>query len=162
MFRSRAVAKVNHSKSCNTMLIFGIGKGFLTNLLLISKKLLRKRTVLFFFGVINKGQYHSDAGYHSNTPSLTSLSTSLIRVSLCIFGTGKAWQWYRDTPSFSWKEAGFVFLPPKVPSKAAQISREAAVTSFDDWHLGACNCPWKLTGDLLYYIWHLESALHVR
>jgi hypothetical protein len=31
MLRSRAVAKKNPSNSCNTMLIFGIGKGFLTN-----------------------------------------------------------------------------------------------------------------------------------
>ena len=32
-----AVAKVIPSNSCNTMLIFGIGKGFLTNLLFISQ-----------------------------------------------------------------------------------------------------------------------------
>jgi hypothetical protein len=79
--------------------------------------LLRKHTVLFFFGIINKGEAHSNAGCLSNTPSLTSLSTSLIRVSLCIFGTGKAWPWYGDTPSFSWKETGFVFQSLKVPSK---------------------------------------------
>ncbi len=87
MFKSRAVAKVNPSNSCSTVLIFGIEKGFLINLLL---KLLGKHTVLFFFGFVNKGEAHSDAGCLSNTPSLTNLSTSLIRVSLCIFGTGKA------------------------------------------------------------------------
>jgi hypothetical protein len=90
MFKSRAITKVNPSNSCSTVLIFGIGKGFLINYLLTSQKLLRKRTVLFFFGIINKGLAHSDAGCCSNTSSLTSLSTSLIRVSLCIFGTGKA------------------------------------------------------------------------
>ncbi len=66
------------------MLIFEIGKGFLINLLLTLQKLLSKRMVLFFFGIINKGLAHSDAGYHS-------LSTFLIRVSLCSFGIGKAW-----------------------------------------------------------------------
>jgi hypothetical protein len=90
MFKSRAVAKVNPSNSCSTVLIFGIGKGFLINLLLTSQKLLRKQMVLFFFGIMNEGLAHSDAGCHSNTPSLISQSTSLIRVSLCIFGTGKA------------------------------------------------------------------------
>ena len=66
-------------------LIFGIGKGVLTNLLFTSQKLLRKHTVLFFFGFINKGEAHSDAGCLSNTPSLTNLSTSLIGVSLCFW-----------------------------------------------------------------------------
>ncbi len=69
MFRSRAVAKVNPSKSCSTVLIFGIGKGFLTNLLLTSQKLLQKHTVLFFFGILNKGEAHSDAGCLSNSPA---------------------------------------------------------------------------------------------
>jgi hypothetical protein len=85
------MAKVNPSYSCSTMLIFGIEKGFLINLILTSQKFLRKRTVLFFFGIINEGLAHSDAGCRSNTPSFTSISTSLTRVSLCIFGTGKAW-----------------------------------------------------------------------
>ncbi len=80
--------------------------------------MLRKRTVLFFFDIINNGLAHSDAGCRSNTPSLTSLSTALIRVSLCIFGTGKAWPWYGDAPSFSWKETSFVIQSPKVPSKS--------------------------------------------
>ncbi len=74
MFRSRAVAKVNSSNSCSTVLIFAVGKGFLINLLL----LLRKHTVLFFFGIMKEGDAHSDAGCLSNTPSLTNLSTSLI------------------------------------------------------------------------------------
>ena len=36
LLRSRAVAKENHSIFCKTVLIFGIGKGFLTNLLFTS------------------------------------------------------------------------------------------------------------------------------
>jgi hypothetical protein len=86
-----AVAKVNPSNSCSTMLILGIGKDFLTNLLLTSQKLLRKHTVLFFYGIKNKGEAHSVAGYLSNTPSLHILSTYLMMVSLCIFDNGKAW-----------------------------------------------------------------------
>jgi hypothetical protein len=78
MLRSRAVAKENHSNSCSTLLIFGIGKGVLTNLWFTSPKLLRKHMVLFFFGTMKDGKAHSDAGYLSNTPSLHNLSTSLI------------------------------------------------------------------------------------
>ncbi len=58
MLRSRAVAKVKPSSSCSTVFILGIGKGFLINLLLTSPKLLRKRTVLFFFGTIKDGNAH--------------------------------------------------------------------------------------------------------
>jgi hypothetical protein len=61
MLRSRAVEKENPSNYFSTMLIFGIGKGFLTNLLFTSQKLLRKHTVLFVFGIINDGKAHSDA-----------------------------------------------------------------------------------------------------
>jgi hypothetical protein len=91
MFRSRAMAKVNPSNSCSTVLIFGIGKGLLINLLLTSQKLLRTHRVLFFFGIMNKGEAYSDAGCLSNTPRLINLSTSLMMVSLCIFGSGKSW-----------------------------------------------------------------------
>jgi hypothetical protein len=85
-FRFAAV----HSR---TMLIFEIGKGFLTYLLLTSPKLLKKHTVLSFFGTMKDGKAHSDAGCHSNTPSSHNLSTSLMMVSLWIFVTGKAWPW---------------------------------------------------------------------
>ncbi len=145
---------MNPSNSCSTMLIFWIGQGFLTNILLTSPKLLRKLTVLFFFGIINKGLAHSNAGGPSNTPSLTSLFTSLIRFSLCFFGTGKAWPWYRDAPSFSWKETGFVFQSHKV------LSKSNSVTSSVGQPLGACSCLWQPTGDLLYCIWHLIFELH--
>ncbi len=91
MLRSWAVAKENPSNSCSTVLIFGIGKGFLTNLLLTSQKLPRKHMDFSFFGIIDDGEAHSDAGCLSNTPSLQNISTSLMMVSLCIFGTGKAW-----------------------------------------------------------------------
>ncbi len=70
MLRSRAVAKV-------------IGKGFLTKLLFTSQKLLMKRVVLSFLGIMKDGKAHSDAGYLSNTPSLHKLSTSLM---MCHYG----------------------------------------------------------------------------
>jgi hypothetical protein len=75
------------------MLIFEIGKGFLTNLLFTSQKLLKKGTVLSYLGILKDGKAHSDAGCLSNTLSLHNLSTSLMMVSLWIFVTGKAQPW---------------------------------------------------------------------
>jgi hypothetical protein len=75
------------------MLIFGIGKGFPTNLLFTFQKSLQKHTVLSFLGVMKDGKAHSDAGCLSNTPSWHNLSTSFMIVSLWIFGTGKAQPW---------------------------------------------------------------------
>ncbi len=61
MFNSWAVAKVNPSNSCNTVMIWGIGKGFLTSLLFTSLKSLIICTV-YFLGIMNDGDTHSDAG----------------------------------------------------------------------------------------------------
>jgi hypothetical protein len=60
MLKSRAVAKVKPSSFCSTVLILGIGKGFLINLLLTSQKLLREGTVLFYFGAIKDADAHSE------------------------------------------------------------------------------------------------------
>ena len=62
MFKSGAEAKVKPSNSCKTVLILGIGNGFLTSHLLNSLKSLVKHTVLSFFGVKKEGDAHSDAG----------------------------------------------------------------------------------------------------
>ena len=62
MFKSRAVAKVNPSNSCSTVLIFGIGNGFLTSHLFTSLKLLIKHTVVSILGIMKEGDAHSDAG----------------------------------------------------------------------------------------------------
>ncbi len=62
MFKSRAVAIVNPSNSCSTVLILGIGHGFLTRRLFTSLKLLIKRTVLSFFGIMKEGEAYSDVG----------------------------------------------------------------------------------------------------
>jgi hypothetical protein len=75
------------------VLILGIGKGFLTNLLFTSQKSLKKHMILSFLGIMKDGKAHSDAGCLSNTPSLYNLSTSFMMVSLQTFGTGKAWPW---------------------------------------------------------------------
>ncbi len=104
--------------SCSTVLILGIGKGVLTNLLFTSQKSLKKRAVLSFLGIMKDGKAHSDVGCFSNTPSWHSLSTSFMMVSLWTFGTGKAWPWWGDTPSFHWNETGLVFQSPKMPSKS--------------------------------------------
>ena len=60
MFKSRAVAKVKLSNSCKTVLICGIGNGFLACCLFTLLKSLMKHTVLSFFGVIKEGDDHSD------------------------------------------------------------------------------------------------------
>ena len=62
MLKSRAVAKVNPSYSCNTVLTLGIGNDYLTSRLFTSLKSLMKRTVLSFFGIMKEGEAHSDAG----------------------------------------------------------------------------------------------------
>ncbi len=100
------------------MLIFGIKKGFLTNLLFTSPKSLKKHTVWSFLGIMKDRKAHSDAGCLSSTPSLHSLSTSFLMVSLWTLGTGKARPWWSDTSSFNWNETGLVFQSPKVPSKS--------------------------------------------
>jgi hypothetical protein len=48
-------------------MIFGSGKGFLTNLLFNSQKSDTVCTVLFFFGIMKDGNAHYDDGCHSNT-----------------------------------------------------------------------------------------------
>ena len=62
MFKSRAVAKVNPSNSCSTVLILGIGTGFLTSQLFTSLKSLIMRAVLSFLGIMKEGDAHSDVG----------------------------------------------------------------------------------------------------
>ena len=62
MFKSRDVAEVKPSNSCNKVLILGIGNGFLTSLLFTSLKSLIIGTVLVFLGIMNDGDAHSDAG----------------------------------------------------------------------------------------------------
>ena len=90
MFRYRAVAKVNPSNSCNTVLIFGRGNGFLTYLLFSSLKSVKKCTVPYFFIWINDGAAHSEDGCHTRTPNSQSLFISLRIVSLSAHGMGNA------------------------------------------------------------------------
>ena len=82
------------------------------------QKIAKKAYGSFFFGTMNDGDAHSDSCCCSSTPSLHSLSISLMRTSLCIFGTGNARPWYGFEPSFNWKETGCVFQSPSVPSKS--------------------------------------------
>ncbi len=76
---------LTHALSC---LFLGIGKGFLTNLL-ITQKLLKKHSVLFLFGTLNDGNAPLDACCCFSIPSLHNLSTSLMRVSCAFLALGK-------------------------------------------------------------------------
>ena len=122
MFRSSAVAYVNPSSSCKTVLILGIGNGFLTIRLFTSLKSLMNHTVWFYFGTMNEGEAHSDSGCHFSTPNSHSLCTSFFRVSLWAFGVGKGLPWYGFAPSFSLRETVSVSQSPSVPSKRSSNS----------------------------------------
>ncbi len=93
--------------------------------------------VLFFFGIINDGEAHSDACCCSNTPSLHNLSTSLMRLSLCIFGTEKAWPWEGNAHSFKWNETSLVLQSPKVPSKSNSYFMRSC-SNFFCWSALSC------------------------
>jgi hypothetical protein len=94
MLRSKAVAKVNpFLPLAGPCLFLGLERVFLLTSYLLPKKLLKKHTVLSFLGIMKDGKAHSDTGCLSNTPQLHNLSTSLMMVSLWIFGTGKAQPW---------------------------------------------------------------------
>ncbi len=159
MLRSRAVGKENPLISCNTMLIFGIGKGVLTNLSFTSQKSLKKHTVLSFLGKMKDGKAHSDAGCLSNILSLHNLSTSFMIVSLWIFGTGKAWPWWGDTPSFNWHEISLVFQSPKVPSKSDSYFLSSC-SNFFCWTALRC-LQLSLTIDWRSAFWYLASRIRV-
>ncbi len=141
------------------MLIVGIGKGFLTNLVLTSQKSSSKSMVSFFFGTINVGDAHLDACCCSSTPSLHSLSISLMRVSLCIFGTGKAQPWCGIAPSFNWKETSLVFQSPKVPSKSDTYFLRSCISFF--WCLAFRCLQLSLTIDWRSALLYLTSNIWV-
>ena len=66
------------SSSCRTVLILGIGNGFLTSHLLTSLKLLTTLTILSFFGAMNVGKDHSDHACHFSTPKSHGLWISFL------------------------------------------------------------------------------------
>ncbi len=100
MFKSRVVAYVKPSSSCNVVLILGIGYGLRTMRLLSSLKSDIVRTVWSFLGIMKEGEANLDDGCHFNTPSAISHSISFMRVALCTFGIGYGLPWYRLAPSF--------------------------------------------------------------
>ena len=89
MFKSREVAYLKPSSFNNKSCILGIGNGLRLIRLFSSLKSEIKRTVPFFFGIINVGAAHSELFIRFKTPILTSRSTSFFKVSSCIRGIGK-------------------------------------------------------------------------
>jgi hypothetical protein len=100
MFKSRVVAYVKPSSSCKVVLILGMGYGFLTMHLLSSPNSDMVCTVWSFFGMMKEGEAYLDNGCHFNTPIITRLSISFIRVALCIFGIRYGLPLYGLAPSF--------------------------------------------------------------
>ena len=135
MFRSRTVAKVKHSNSCKTVLIFWFGNRFLTCHLFTSLKSLIQHTALCFFGVVKEGGTHSDSGWNSNDPSSQSLFNSLIIVSLCTLDIGNGLPCYCLASSYSSKEMGMVFQSPSAPSKSSSYSVSNSSTLCWSWWL---------------------------
>ncbi len=123
MFKSKVVAYVKPSSSCNVVLILGIGYGFLTIRLFSSLNSDIVRTVWSFFGMMKEGKAHLDDGCHFNTPINIRQSISFIRVALCIFGIGYGLPWYGLTPSFNSKETGGNFQSLSMPSKSSSNLR---------------------------------------
>ena len=90
MFKSNDVAYLKPSNFNSRSCIFGIGNGFRLIRLFSSRKSDMNLTVPFFFGMINVGAAHSEQFTFRSTPIRQSLTTSVRRVYLCIFGIGYA------------------------------------------------------------------------
>ncbi len=70
------------------MLIFGIGKGLLTNSYYFPK-IAKKAYSFILFGTISDGHAHLDTCCCFSTPSQYNLLTSLMRVSCVFLALGK-------------------------------------------------------------------------
>ncbi len=161
MLRSRAVAKENPPYSCNTVLVFGIGKGFLTNLLFTSWKSLRSKwcySYLVLWIMAKPIQMLAVA----LKPPVYITSPPLWWWCLCVFWVLRKLD--RDrvyTPSLNRKETSLVFQSPKVPSKSNSYFLLSCSNFLFGLYLHACNSLWQLTEVLLCCILHLESELHI-
>ncbi len=130
MFKSKVVAYVKPSSSCNVVLILGIGYGLRTIRLLSSLKSDIVRTVWSFLGMLKEGEAHYDAGCHFSNPIAIRQYISFMRVALCTFGIGYGLPWYGLVPSFSSMETGSNFQSPSMPSKSSSYLRSNASSKF--------------------------------
>ncbi len=151
MFRSRAVAYVNPSSSCKTLLILGIGNGFLTIHLFTSLKSLTKCTDWYHFGTIKEGEAHSDSGCNFRTPNLHSLCTTF---SGSLYGLLELEMACHN----------MVLHPPSAWGRQAQCPNHlvfyqkdpwswwgASATFLDQEHSGLCSCLLLLHWDLRFH-----------
>ncbi len=157
MFKSRAVAKVNPSNSCSTVLTLSIGNSFLVYF----PKVAYEAYSVILFGYDEGGWCHFDVGWNSNTPRSHSLFSSLIVVSLRDFGTGNGLKWYGLAPSFNAKKIGSVFQLPSDPSKSSSISVSNSSNLFWSWWVRLFSWCKQLIGGLPFHIWHLGCELLV-
>jgi hypothetical protein len=84
MLKSKVVAYVKPSNSCNVVLILWIGCGFLTICLFYSLQSDIVCTVWSFFEMMKEGEAHLDNGCHFNTPIEIRRSIPFIRVAMCV------------------------------------------------------------------------------
>ena len=130
MFKSRDVAYINPSMSCNIVEILGIGYGVCIIHLFTSLKSKKTLTWPFFFGIMKVGAPHCEKGCLVKTPSLTNLVTSFLRVSKWMWGIRKALPWYGVVPGFNWNFMGSVFQSPSVPSNRSLNSSNSPSKQF--------------------------------
>ncbi len=130
MFKSKVVAYVKPSSSCNVVLILGIGFGSHAMHLLSSLKYDIVRTVWSFLGIMKEGEAHLDDGCHFSTPIAIRQSISLMREALCIFGIGYGLPWYGLAPSFNSMETDGNFQSLSVPSKSSLYLRRNVSSKF--------------------------------
>ncbi len=152
MFKSKVVAHVKPSSSCNVVLILGIGYGLRTIHLLSSLKSDIVRTVWSFLGIMKEGEAHLDNGCHFSTPIAIRQSISFMRVALCTFGIGYGLPWYGLAPSFSLMEQAVTTSPRACRQKALCIRAAMQVANSDMACSGVSNCSWQCSEGLLCHV----------
>ncbi len=130
IFKSKVVAYVKPSSSCNVVLILRIGYGLCTIRLLSSLKSDIVRTVWSFLGIMKEGEAHLDVGCHFSTPITIRQSISFMRVALFTFGIGYDLPWYSLASSFSSMETGGNLQSPSMPSKSSSYLRSNTRSEF--------------------------------
>ena len=97
-------------------MILGTGYSFCFNFFKYLKSL--SKLTIFYLGLCctKDGDPHYKSFTTSRTPSRPKLSTPLLKISSCTFGTGYGRENIGFTSTFKSKSTGSVFQAPSVPS----------------------------------------------